>query len=73
MREGIGYALVSLLFPHKLNHQGETNTTFRGTWVLTEEDVLEPPKKLKEALKRKGIPETGVFDICEIGESREFS
>ncbi|OXV11639.1 hypothetical protein Egran_00600 [Elaphomyces granulatus] len=43
-----------------------------GTWVLTEEDVLEPPKKLREALKRHDIPETGVFDICNIGESREF-
>ncbi|KAL2222513.1 beta-lactamase superfamily domain-containing protein [Thermoascus aurantiacus ATCC 26904] len=43
-----------------------------GTWVLTEEDVLEPPKKLKEALKRNNIPETGVFDVCNIGESREF-
>ncbi|KAL2008369.1 hypothetical protein VTN00DRAFT_8351 [Thermoascus crustaceus] len=43
-----------------------------GTWVLTEEDVLEPPKKLKEALKKHNIPETGVFDVCNIGESREF-
>lgn len=43
-----------------------------GTWVLTEEDVLEPPKKLKEALKRNDLPETGVFDVCDIGESREF-
>ena len=43
-----------------------------GTWVLTEEDVREPPKLLKEALKQKGISETGVFDICDIGESREF-
>ncbi|KAL4878669.1 beta-lactamase superfamily domain-containing protein [Aspergillus karnatakaensis] len=43
-----------------------------GTWVLTEEDVLEPPRKLKEALKKHEIPETGVFDICDIGESREF-
>ncbi|KKK26240.1 hypothetical protein ARAM_004961 [Aspergillus rambellii] len=43
-----------------------------GTWVLTEEDVLEPPEKLKEALRKHEIPETGVFDICEIGESREF-
>lgn len=43
-----------------------------GTWVLTEEDVLEPPKKLKDALKVNGIPETGVFDVCDIGESREF-
>jgi N-acyl-phosphatidylethanolamine-hydrolysing phospholipase D len=43
-----------------------------GTWVLTEEDVLEPPRLLKEALKKKGIPEEGVFDVCDIGESREF-
>ena len=43
-----------------------------GTWVLTEEDVLEPPVLLKKALKRSGIAEEGVFDICEIGESREF-
>ncbi|KAL9048389.1 MAG: hypothetical protein Q9162_007753 [Coniocarpon cinnabarinum] len=43
-----------------------------GTWVLTEEDVLEPPVLLKEALKQKNEPEEGRFDICDIGESREF-
>ncbi|KAH8691606.1 putative Zn-dependent hydrolase/oxidoreductase family protein [Talaromyces proteolyticus] len=43
-----------------------------GTWVLTEEDVLEPPVKLKEALKRNELPEKGTFDVCDIGESREF-
>ncbi|KAI8635667.1 Metallo-hydrolase/oxidoreductase [Xylariaceae sp. FL1651] len=43
-----------------------------GTWTLTPEHPLEPPKLLKEALKRKGLPETGVFDVCDIGESREF-
>ncbi|KAI1662120.1 Metallo-hydrolase/oxidoreductase [Daldinia decipiens] len=43
-----------------------------GTWVLTAEPVLEPPQLLKEALKRKGLAETGVFDTCSIGESREF-
>ncbi|KAI8952911.1 NAPE-hydrolyzing phospholipase D [Xylaria longipes] len=43
-----------------------------GTWVLTPEHPLEPPKLLKEALKRKGMPETGVFDVCDIGESRAF-
>jgi L-ascorbate metabolism protein UlaG (beta-lactamase superfamily) len=43
-----------------------------GTWVLTEEDVLEPPRKLKEAMKRNGLPETGAFDVCDIGESREY-
>ncbi|KAK7703966.1 hypothetical protein SLS57_010700 [Botryosphaeria dothidea] len=44
-----------------------------GTWVLTEEDVLEPPTLLKKALSKKGIPEEGVFDVCDIGESRVFS
>ena len=43
-----------------------------GTWVLTEEDVLEPPRLLKDALLRKEIPASGVFDVCDIGESREF-
>ncbi|KAF2687140.1 Metallo-hydrolase/oxidoreductase [Lentithecium fluviatile CBS 122367] len=43
-----------------------------GTWVLTEEDVLEPPRKLKEALGEKGISEVGSFDVVDIGESREF-
>jgi N-acyl-phosphatidylethanolamine-hydrolysing phospholipase D len=43
-----------------------------GTWVLTMEDVLEPPILLKKAMKGKGLPETGVFDVCDIGESREF-
>ncbi|KAI9690006.1 MAG: hypothetical protein M1822_009888 [Bathelium mastoideum] len=43
-----------------------------GTWVLTEEDVLEPPRLLKKALAWKDLPEQGVFDVCEIGESREF-
>lgn len=43
-----------------------------GTWVLTEEDVLEPPRKLKEALKVRDLKETGIFDVVDIGESREF-
>ncbi|KAH8808435.1 beta-lactamase superfamily domain-containing protein [Xylogone sp. PMI_703] len=43
-----------------------------GTWVLTSEEVLEPPKLLKKAMAWKGLPETGVFDVCDIGESREF-
>ncbi|ODM14878.1 hypothetical protein SI65_09630 [Aspergillus cristatus] len=43
-----------------------------GTWVLTEEDVLEPPRKLREYLRKEDIAEEGVFDICDIGESREF-
>lgn len=43
-----------------------------GTWVLTNESVMEPPRLLKDALQRKGIAETGVFDVCDIGDSREF-
>lgn len=43
-----------------------------GTWVLTPEAVMEPPQLLKKALGWKGIPEKGVFDVCDIGESREF-
>lgn len=43
-----------------------------GTWILTAEDVLEPPRLLKRALKRRGIQDEGVFDVCDIGESREF-
>ncbi|KAK3491917.1 beta-lactamase superfamily domain-containing protein [Neurospora crassa] len=43
-----------------------------GTWVLTIEEVEEPPKLLKEALKTSGLPETGVFDSCAIGETKEF-
>lgn len=44
-----------------------------GTWILTTEDVMEPPKLLKKALMKKGIPEEGVFDVCDIGESREYA
>ena len=44
-----------------------------GTWVLTEEDVMDPPKLLRQALARNGIAEQGVFDICDIGETVTFS
>lgn len=43
-----------------------------GTWILTTEDMREPPRLLKEALRRRGIAEEGVFDICKIGETRQF-
>ncbi|TVY55459.1 N-acyl-phosphatidylethanolamine-hydrolyzing phospholipase D [Lachnellula cervina] len=43
-----------------------------GTWALTSEPVEEPPEKLKEALKIKGLAQTGLFDVCSIGESRDF-
>ena len=43
-----------------------------GTWTLTSEDVEEPPKLLREALSANDIAKTGVFDVCAVGESREF-
>jgi N-acyl-phosphatidylethanolamine-hydrolysing phospholipase D len=43
-----------------------------GMWAVAEEDVLEPPQLLKKAMAKSGLAETGVFDVCGIGESREF-
>jgi N-acyl-phosphatidylethanolamine-hydrolysing phospholipase D len=43
-----------------------------GTWHMTEEPALEPSNMLKEAMVQAGLPGTGVFDVCEPGESREF-
>ncbi|KAF8223407.1 N-acyl-phosphatidylethanolamine-hydrolyzing phospholipase D [Tricholoma matsutake] len=39
-----------------------------GAWVLTTEDVLEPPRKLAEECKNIGM-EDGVFGVCGIGET----
>lgn len=44
---------------------------FRRTWVLTTEDVVEPPKRLAEECKKIGI-EDGAFGVCEIGETIFF-
>ena len=41
---------------------------FCRAWVLTAEDVLEPPKKLAEECNKAGIEE-GAFGVCEIGET----
>ncbi|KAK2590672.1 hypothetical protein QQS21_011632 [Conoideocrella luteorostrata] len=43
-----------------------------GTWAVAEENVMEPPRLLKRALAKKDLAETRVFDVCSIGESREF-
>lgn len=43
-----------------------------GTWSLTSEPLMEPPIKLRAAMKKRGLQETGVFDVCDIGESRSF-
>ncbi|KAF9552860.1 N-acyl-phosphatidylethanolamine-hydrolyzing phospholipase D [Agrocybe pediades] len=42
-----------------------------GTWILTAEDVTEPPRRLAEECKKIGIPD-GDFTVCEIGETRHF-
>ncbi|OBT72444.1 hypothetical protein VF21_08243 [Pseudogymnoascus sp. 05NY08] len=43
-----------------------------GTWVLTEEDGGAPPRRLKEVLRGQGMPEVGVFDVSDVGESKEY-
>ena len=42
---------------------------FTRTWVLTSEPVLAPPKELKEACRKAGIPE-GCFDVSDLGETK---
>ncbi|KAF8152552.1 N-acyl-phosphatidylethanolamine-hydrolyzing phospholipase D [Crassisporium funariophilum] len=42
-----------------------------GTWILTSEDVYEPPKRLAEECKKAGI-EDGAFTVCNIGETLWF-
>lgn len=43
-----------------------------GAFALTSEPVDQPPEDLKKALGIKGLPQTGLFDVCAVGESREF-
>lgn len=38
-----------------------------GAFALTSEPVEDPPLKLKEALKIKGLAQTGLFDVCAVG------
>ncbi|TRM63930.1 N-acyl-phosphatidylethanolamine-hydrolyzing phospholipase D [Schizophyllum amplum] len=42
-----------------------------GTWILSEEPVLEPPEKLKEECAAAGLAEDA-FTACELGETRFF-
>ncbi|KAL0066639.1 Protein-lysine N-methyltransferase efm4 [Marasmius tenuissimus] len=39
-----------------------------GTWILTTEDALEPPKRLAEECKKANIAD-GIFQLCKIGET----
>lgn len=43
-----------------------------GACALTSEPVDEPPKKLKQALQVRELEQEGLFDVCVIGESRQF-
>ncbi|KAK4197952.1 beta-lactamase superfamily domain-containing protein [Triangularia verruculosa] len=42
-----------------------------GTWALTFEEVDEPPRLLREALRDRGMEE-GVFGVVGIGKTGEF-
>ncbi|KAK0215408.1 beta-lactamase superfamily domain-containing protein [Armillaria fumosa] len=42
-----------------------------GTWILTTEEVTEPPKRLAEECKKIGIEE-GDFLVSDIGETKCF-
>ncbi|KAF9522897.1 beta-lactamase superfamily domain-containing protein [Crepidotus variabilis] len=42
-----------------------------GTWILTTEDILEPPKRLAEECKKIGIEEDA-FVTCDIGQTLLF-
>jgi len=42
-----------------------------GTWVLTTEDVLEPPKRLREECRKLDIADED-FTVCDIGQSLFF-
>ncbi|KAK9471461.1 dioxygenase [Dipodascopsis tothii] len=44
-----------------------------GTWTLSAEPTLEPPRKLQDALVQFGMPPTGVFDVVPVGASREYA
>lgn len=42
-----------------------------GTWVLTEEDVMEPPRLLEKACEKFGV-ERGAFGVSDLGETKEY-
>ena len=43
-----------------------------GTFVLTDEPLDEPPKKLREAVAAAGLPPTA-FEVWRHGETRRFA
>ncbi|KAL0958929.1 hypothetical protein HGRIS_014245 [Hohenbuehelia grisea] len=42
-----------------------------GTFILTIEDIMDPPKVLEKECKKVGIPD-GAFVKCDIGETRAY-
>ncbi|KAJ6498742.1 N-acyl-phosphatidylethanolamine-hydrolyzing phospholipase D, partial [Mycena sanguinolenta] len=42
-----------------------------GAWILTTEDILEPPKLLATECAKAGVKE-GAFGVCAIGETVSF-
>ncbi|KAH8797330.1 N-acyl-phosphatidylethanolamine-hydrolyzing phospholipase D [Flagelloscypha sp. PMI_526] len=42
-----------------------------GTWVLTTEEITEPPQLLKESLVKHGIDQER-FTVCSIGETKVY-
>lgn len=50
---------------------GSNKCSYYRTWVLTTEDVLEPPVVLAEERKKAGIAEDD-FVVCDIGETRVY-
>ncbi|KAK0430463.1 hypothetical protein EV421DRAFT_1841015 [Armillaria borealis] len=42
-----------------------------STWILTTEEVTEPPKRLAEEYKKIGIDD-GDFPVSDIGETKFF-
>ncbi|PSR87211.1 hypothetical protein PHLCEN_2v5218 [Hermanssonia centrifuga] len=63
-----GYVSYFLLSSYALAHSRPSDTR---TWVLTTEDVMEPPRLLKKERDLAGVAEED-FDICGLGETRIF-
>lgn len=40
-----------------------------GTWVMGDEDVRDPPRRLAQALASRDMPTKGLFDACKVGET----
>ena len=50
---------------------GNIALTPNSTWVLTCEDVIDPPIRLAEECKKAGIDDD-IFTVCDIGQTVFF-